>query len=182
MVVGIGVDDRVVASLGPLPALVAVHRVVATTHGRDRGARMDRREPTLEVRDEHERRARWRVPPVEQRVDRDPRHAPAGRQSREGDEMAVVRVNAAWPDQGDEVQDAAGLERSLAGRQEGRAFVEGPVGDRGVDPWQVLEHGPACSQVQVADLGVAHLPGRQTDRFLGRPKRAMWPAFEQPAP
>ena len=34
----LAVDDRVVAALGPLPALVAVHRVVAAADGRDRRA------------------------------------------------------------------------------------------------------------------------------------------------
>ena len=72
---------------------------------------------------------------------------------------------------------AARRPRASAGRVEERA-----VRDRRVDPGQVLEHRPAGAEVQVADLGVAHLPGRQADGVLGRPEDAVRPAREEAAP
>ena len=84
------------------------------------------------------------------------------------DEVAVVGVDAARPDQADEVEAAARPGGPPARLEQGRALEEAAVGDRGVDPRQVLEDGPAGAQVEVADLGVAHLAGRQADRVLGR--------------
>ena len=71
------------------------------------------------------------------------------------------------PDQADDVQAAVRSRARVARREQRRALEERAVGDRGVDPRQVLEDRPAGAQVQVADLGVAHLAGRQADRVLG---------------
>src|SRR3989442_1319415 len=80
------VDHRVVSDLGALPALVAVHGVVAADHGRDdrgsgvgaRGSGLATPEPRSPIPDpldqllhEPERRLRRRVAPVEPGVHRD---------------------------------------------------------------------------------------------------------------
>ena len=59
--------------------------------------------------------------------------------------------------------------------EEGRALEERAVGDRGVDPGQVLEDGPAGTQVEVPHLGVAHLSRRQADGILGRAEDGVRP-------
>ena len=56
-----------------------------------------------------------------------------------------------------------------ASRNAGRS-KNAAVGDRGVDPRQVLEDRPAGAEVEVADLGVAHLARRQPDGVLGGPE------------
>ena len=79
-------------------------------------------------------------------------------------------------------QERLGLAGAGAGREERRALEERAVGDGGVDPRQVLQDRPAGAEVQVADLGVAHLPRRQTDGVLGGSQRGVRPAREQAAP
>ena len=176
-----GMDDGVVAALDPLPAPVAVHGVVAAADGCDADVRVHRSEPILESLHETQGRARWRVAAVEQRVDADGRDAEAGRQLHEGDEMTVVGMDAARPDEADGVE-AACLLRALARGQERRAGEEGAIGDRGVDPGEVLEHRPARPEVQVTHLGVAHLAGGQADGVLRRPQRRVRPARDELTP
>ena len=64
------------------------------------------------------------------------------------------------------MEPAARPRRPAAGLdQRGRAKNE-PIGDGRVDPRQVLQNGATRAEVQVADLGVAHLPGRQANCVL----------------
>ena len=56
----------------------------------------------------------------------------------------------------------------LDGADQGRILEKLAALDLVVDPGQVLEHGVAGPDVQVADLGVADLPLRQPDVDAGR--------------
>src|SRR5207249_7324415 len=165
-------DDRVVAARRALPALVAVHGVVAAADRRDPGIRMGGRETRLEIPYESQGRAWRRVAAVEKSVNADLGDAVPGSQLGEGDEVAVVGVDAARSDQAHDVQAAArsGPDRPFAGVEERRAAEEGAVRDRGVDARQVLEDWPARPEVQVADLGVAYRSRRQAGRLPGRPE------------
>ena len=82
-------------------------------------------------------------------------------------EVVEVRVDAALGDEPEQVDVAAALLRTLECREKSRILEEGAVADRGVHPLEVLEEDPAGSDRQMADLGVAHLPGRQADRLAG---------------
>src|SRR4029078_6400834 len=53
--------------------------------------------------------------------------------------------------------------RALSGADEDIVLEEAAVGDRGVDPGQVLLDDRAGSEVEVPDLGVAHLPVGKAD-------------------
>ena len=175
-------DDGVVAGLRAIPALVAVHREVAAADGRDPGILVALVELRLQRRHEVDRGARRRVTAIEQRVQPEDRHVLAPRELGEGDDVPVVGVHPARPDEPDDVEPALRLPRAAARIQERRPFEEGPVGDGGVDPRQVLEHRPAGADVEVADLGVAHLSGRQADRLARGLEPGIRPAPEQPAP
>jgi len=62
---------------------------------------------------------------------------------------------------------AAGARRCPAARvEQRRSLRERPVGDRRGEPRQVLEHRLAGAEVEMANLRVAHLPGRQPDGVL----------------
>jgi hypothetical protein len=117
---------------------------------------------------EHERRARprWRVSSVQQGVDPDGGHTLGRSQCSDSHEMAVVGVHPARTDQADHVKPTAWSYRSAARFQQGGPGRERAVGDRRVDPREVLEHGPTGTQVQVPDLGVAHLAWGQPNRLL----------------
>ena len=175
------VDDRVVAALDPLPAPVAVHREVAAADGRDagrpggppragpRGPRRSRAPSAAACRGRRAGRGRGR----------------RGTPRRAASSASATRWRSlAWtppgPDEADDVEPAAGRVRpARRPRASAGPLEERAVGDRGVDPRQVLEHRPAGAEVEVADLGVAHLARRQPDRVLGRLEAGVRPAREQ---
>ncbi len=96
--------------------------------------------------------------------------------------MSIVGVDAAGADEADDVETTVRLGCPVAGGNQCRAFEERTIGDRRVDPRQVLEHRPARSQIQVADLGVAHLARRQPDGILRGAQDRVGPALEEPPP
>ena len=57
--------------------------------------------------------------------------------------------------------------RAAERRDERLVLEERPVGDGAVDALEVLVEHAAGADRQMADLGVAHLPGRQADRLAG---------------
>ena len=175
------VHDGVVATLDTIPPLVAIHRPIASPHARHPGVRMHLGQPLLERGDEPACRRRRRVSSVEQSVDADSRHVLARRELDQREQVSVVRMHTARTDQADGVQPP-GRASPRRGGEQGGPREERTVGDRGIDPWQVLEHGLAGADVQVAHLGVAHLPGRQSDGVLGCPQDRVRPACQQPTP
>ena len=76
--------------------------------------------------------------------------------------MGDMAVDAAVGEQAHQVQGAAPLLTVVHGLQIGWIFKKGTVLHRLGDAGQVLEHHPACADVGVAHLTVAHLPLGQT--------------------
>jgi hypothetical protein len=179
---GLAMDDRVVAGLDPLPAVVAIHREVATADRCDAGVRMGGDQTRLQVADETQATRGRGIAPIEQRVDSDPRDPLASRELGEGDDVPVVGVDATRTDQTDDVQRAPSAPRVLARRDERRPGRERSVIDRGIDPRQVLEHRAARAEVEVADLRVAHLSGRQPDRSFRGAQGAVGPRLDEVPP
>ncbi len=159
-------DDGVVPALDSFPAGVAIHRVVATADRGDRGIRMSDGQPLLQVRDEPERGPRRRVAAVEQGVDAHRRDPLAGGEFDQRHQVAVVGVDAAGSDEADQVERPCRLSSARARCDEGRALEEAAVGDRGIDARQVLQDRAPGAEVQVPDLGVAHLARREPHRVL----------------
>ncbi len=75
----LGVDDRVVGALDPLPALVAVHREVAAADGADAARRA---QPALDLLDVLRAARRARVAPVGEGMERRDRGPPRSRRAR----------------------------------------------------------------------------------------------------
>ena len=73
-----------------------------------------------------------------------------------------MKCSACWPS----------TQRSIAAGER-RTREQLAVADALVDPRQVLVDDAAGAHVHVADLGVAHLSGGQTDRFAGRDQLGM---------
>jgi hypothetical protein len=96
--------------------------------------------------------------------------------------VAIVGVTPPDRDQADQMQPPVRPRRAATSLDERGPGGEAAVGDRGVDPRQVLQHGAPGSEVEVANLGVAHLPGRQPDRVLGGAERGMRPVAQEPSP
>ncbi len=85
----------------------------------------------------------------------------------EGPHVLGARVHAAVGDQPDEV-DALGAGE---GSSQHLVLRQRAVGDRLVDAREVLVDDRARTEVEVADLAVAHLPVRQPDRAAARGER-----------
>ena len=81
--------------------------------------------------------------------------------------MVLVRVHAAGRDQADQVAGAAGLLQRVDQRGEGGRLGDAAVRDGVADAHQFLLHHAAGADIQVADLGVAHLAVRQSDIAAG---------------
>ena len=129
-----------------------------------------------------ERRARRRVASVEQRVDADRGHPLPRRQLDQRDQVPVVGVDATRADKTDEVESPVGPCRTRARFEQCGALEERAVGDGRVDPRQVLQHGTPGTEIEVADLRVAHLAGRQPDGVLRGTERGVRPVAPQPLP
>ncbi len=86
-------------------------------------------------------------------------------------EVAEVAVHAALGHEAHEVQRAAPPGGLVAGLHEDAVAEEVAVGDRLRDAREVLVHDAAGADVEVADLGVAHLARRQPHGRAGRLQR-----------
>ena len=146
------VDDRVERALRALPALVAVHRVVAAG---DRGDAVGR-----ELGEVVDGRVRRDVAPVGERVD--PRLL--RREAEQRFDVVDVRVHTAVRDEAEQMRAVTAFER---GREHG-VLEERAVLDRLVHAHQVLEKDAPGTDRQVTDLRVAHLTGRQPNRLPRR--------------
>ncbi len=99
---------------------------------------------------------------------RDAGHLVAHPELEAGQQVLVDGVHAAGPEQAHQVQGAAGvLEDGAEVGERLEAEEVAPLDALG-DPDQVLGHHAAGAQVQVADLGVPHLPLGEAD---GEPAR-----------
>ena len=166
VLVGLGVDDRVIGQRYALPALVAIHRIEAAGHGGepDRQAGLERRLHGLEAI--LQGTARRHVPAVEEGMDPD-RHAVAGDQVGEEDEMILVRVHAARREETQQVAGGAALLQGGDRLGEHRMPGQRAILDGVVDARQVGHRDAAGAEIHVADLGIAHLALGQADERLG---------------
>jgi hypothetical protein len=90
---------------------------------------------------------------------------PALRQLEQRAQMVDVRMDATVGDKAQQVHVARPLARTPERRHERLVLEERAVGNRPVDPLEVLVEHTAGADRQVADLGIAHLSRRQSDRF-----------------
>ena len=145
-----------VRAIRALPALVAVHRVVAAADGCNS---LDGK-----LGEVSHGRVRRDVPPVREGVD--PRalgHPLALGELEQRAQVVDVRVDAAVRDEPQQMDVGAALGRAPERRDERLVLEERPVLDGRADAHEVLEQDPAGAQGQVADLRVAHLARWQPD-------------------
>ena len=100
----------------------------------------------------------------------DPRpleHPLALRELEQRAQMLDVRVDAAVRDEPEQVDVAVALARAPERTDECLVPEERSIARRTVHALQVLVEDATAADRQVADLRVAHLPGRQSDRLAG---------------
>ena len=159
----LGLDHRLVGPGDALPALVAVHRVVAADHGRDRHRGRQRGHEPLEI---VAGRLRRRIAAVGDGM-HERRNAGVGQDFCQRCGMVLMRMHAARRDQA----RSGGRCRRFSsapgsGRERWRLSIS-PSRDGVADPRQVLHHDAAGADIEVADLGIAHLARRQADVAAG---------------
>ncbi len=171
---------RVIGERDALPALVAVHAVIASADGAD-GDALAVAEGGEEAVEIAKRAARRRVAPVEQSVHHD-RNAGRGENIGECRDLILMRMHPARREQAQEMGAAA--TRLELGDEVAQARVarERAVLDRLVDARQILEHDPAGAEIHMSDLGIAHLALRQPDGMGRGVEERMRAARHQPIP
>ena len=157
----LALDEQVVGLLDAGPALVAVHRVEAAAHGSDLARGLGHL--LLELLEEALAAARVGVAAVHEGVDIDLFQAVLLGDTEELIDMLQGGVHAAGGGEAHQVELLAGVLDVVVNRLDLGIVEEFVVADRHVDLDEVLVHHAAGAEVHVTDLGVAHLPVRQTD-------------------
>ena len=156
----LAVDHRVVGALKTVPALVAVHGVVAAHDGRDL-ADAELGALFLRLGDEVRAGGGGDVAPVEEAVQVHALEALDAGHLQKRPDVLHGGVYAAVGEQSVEVQRRALFQTGVHRGVVGGIFKEGAVLNGAGDARQVLEDHAAAADVGVADLAVAHLTGGQ---------------------
>ncbi len=167
--------------VGALPALVAVHAVVAPDDGRD-PADLLASQLGFELLEVAGPAAGRRISPVHDRVHQHlvGRQPLGARQLQQGVEMGEVAMDPAVRGESHQVEPRPVSSRLAHRLEQHRVVEEAAVSDRHRDAHQVLIGNAASTQVLMADLAVAHLAGRQADRFARRLEQAVRVLGQQP--
>jgi hypothetical protein len=175
-------DHRVVGELGPLPPLVAIHRIVAAGDRRDprRGGAADPVHGAFEIREIANAAGRRRIAAVGDCLHEHTRNAPPCRQLDQRVQVTLMAVHAAVRHQADQVQRLLAAGSHVHRRRERGVLEEVTVADALVDAGEVLIDHPAGAHVHVADFGIAHLAGRQADGLARRDQLRAGVALRQP--
>ena len=164
------VEKEVMGELDPLPAFVAVHGVVATDHGGDPGLG-DFGDCLFEGTEKFTSRGGGTIAAIGDGMDKDFSRAGGAGYFQQSKQVVDMGVNAAVRDQSKKVDpfSRCGGERIF----EGLVFGERAVADGEIDAGQLLINNSASTEVEMADLGVSHLPFGQAD---------LQPAWFKPSP
>ena len=157
----LAVDHGVIGHLHALPALVAIHGVIAAHHRGD-PAHADLGAFVPQLRHEVLAAGGGHVAAVQEAVDVHLGQALVLCHLQQGEQMLDVGVYAAVGQQTVQVQAAALGQTVVHGLVIGIVFEEAAIVDGAADAGQILEHHTASADVGVAHLAVAHLPGGQT--------------------
>ena len=158
--------DRLVCLLYAVPAVVAVHCVVAAGYGRD-AADLDGVDLGLQAVDILDAGLRRRVAAVHEAVEAYLAQTVAARELEQREHMVNVGVNAAVGQEAEDVQGGIEPLALVDGAHQSRVLEEIAVLNRLGDAGQLLIYDAACTDIGVTDLGVAHLAVRQTDVHTG---------------
>ena len=172
----LGVDHHVIGARDALPAIVAVHGPITTTDGGDASRGRQGRQKSLDVL---VGRARRRIASVGQRVN-EYRHASRGHEGGERRGMILMGVHAAGRDQPHDVASAVRGAQLFDEFAQSGDFGQTAALDRVRDARQVLHDDPTRADVQVANLGIAHLAARQSHVLAGCIEEGMGACIPEP--
>jgi hypothetical protein len=171
----LAVGDGEVGAFHPVPAIVAVHCVVAADDGADSRAWWQCLLQALQVLGAG---LRGGVATVGEGVDAGG-NAGVGQDAGERQGMVLVGVDATGGDEAHQMAGTAvGLQASDHGG-EGRVAGQAAVDDGLADSRQFLHDDPAGADVEVPDLGIAHLAFGQADIEARCAQEGVRPAHQQ---
>ena len=104
-------------------------------------------------------------------MDEDARGATRGGHPHECVQVLLVAVHATVGYQSHQVHRATRRDRCVDRLDQNRVLEDRAVRDRTIDPGELLVDDATGTDVEVPDLGVAHLPLGQADREPAREKR-----------
>ena len=90
-------------------------------------------------------------------MQRHPLYPALPRQRHQRHEVRVVRVHATVTQQSEQVERATGCGNAIARLHQCAVLKKAAVLDRTADPHEILHHNPPGTQIEVANLTVAHL-------------------------
>jgi hypothetical protein len=169
-------DDGPIGLLDSVPAFVAIHGVIAARHGGDRNGFRQRGEETLDVL---ARGLRWRVAAVGECV-HPRRHAGIGEELGQRRGLILVRMHTARRHQAEQMTGAAAVFEFFDQFHKGRCAIDLAFGDRVVDARQVLHHHASGADIEMPDLGIAHLAVGQADLLAGGAQEAVRAGLPKP--
>ena len=155
-------DETLEGNLDAVPALIAVHGIVAADDGGDL-ADADLLDGVLEFLHVAGGRLGVGVAAVAEEVDEDLGHAGLLGGLEERVEVGLLGVDAAVGDEAAEVQPPVAVLGALEGLLDDLVLRELALAHGLVDAHDVLPHDAAGADVEVADLGVAHEALGQAD-------------------
>jgi len=161
-----------------LPAQVAVHSVVAAAYGGDLAGPLFA-EGLLEGFHVAEAAGGHGVASVHEGMDEDVGELVLGGHANECVEVALVRVDAAVGEQSDEMERSSLLACQFVGTDQRGVGVEAAVHDGGVDACHVHSDDAAGAEVEVTDLGVAHLTVWQADEVFAGAQEGVGVVLEE---
>ena len=146
--------QQIIGPRHPLPAIVAIHGVIAPAdRGHGDGGRQGRQK-ALEV---FIARAGRGVASIGEGVEVGA-HARRGHIGRQRRRMVLMGMDAAGRDQTQQMTGAAGLAQGLDEGVERRDLRQPAALHRIGHARQILHHHPARADVEMTHLGIAHLP------------------------
>ncbi len=157
--------EQVVGGLHAFPALVAVHRIVASDDGGNAPG-LELRAFVPQQRDGRGSTPGWRVAPVEEGVHAHVRDTGRGRQFDHGGDLQLVAVDPTRRQQPEDVQCRAIRARGGGSLIQHRIGEKLAVFNRGLNARVILVNHATRPDVEVADFGIAHLRGGQADPFF----------------
>ena len=168
------VEDRADGRSRAVPALVAVHRVVAAADGRDAVGG--------ELGEVGRRRSSGETsrPSVNAWIQVRSAIPSRRRQLEQRQEVLEVAVHATAGDEPEQVDVAVALAGARERADERLVLEEGAVRDRRVHAHQVLEEDPPRADRQVAHLGVPHLTRWEPDGLGRRLELSVREALREP--
>ena len=173
---GISVNHRTIGALDALPAVIAIHGVVAARDAGDR-AHVVFGKRVLQLIEKLGAAVWRRVAPVHETVHENPLNLLFASQLQESEEMVNVRMHATVAQQSNQVELFFAATRHCFDQQ--RIAKEFTVADHQVEPRAIHLNDAPRADIEMAHFAVAHLSIGQAHPFAGSVDQSVREALQE---